>query len=305
MNLLLMVEEGAQHAAEGAEQAGAGAHHTPVLVEAINHAIGPATVPLQRAVMEPIYGLFGAHWTPPAPGHEIPEHVIFAFLTFLVCTLGLLLFRGTLSVDRPSNRQQMLEVAVTGVRGMLDDIVGPFGRRYLPIIGAFGIFILVSNLMGMIPELGAATSSINVTLGLGLISFGYYVSKGFQQQGLGYLKHFMGGLTSGALVIVGVIVFFFEVLSNFVRPATLGIRLFLNIFADHQIAGVFESISPWILPALLPIPLGLFVALVQTVVFIMLSMIYLAETVPHEEHDHDEHGEHASLAEHQAAIAGH
>ena len=71
------------------------------------------------------------------------------------------------------------------------------------------------------------------------------------------------------------------------------------------IACVFESISPWILPALLPIPLGLFVALVQTVVFIMLSMIYLAETVPHEEHDHDEHGEHGSLAEHQAAIAGH
>ena len=303
MNLLLMVQDTAEHAAEsGAADAG---HHTPYLVTLINNAIGPATVPIQRAIMEPIYGMFGAHWTPPAHGHEIPEHVIFAVLAFAVCTLGVLLFRGTLSVDRPSNRQQLLEVVVTGVRGMLDDIVGPFGRRYLPIIGAFGLFILVGNLMGMIPGLGAPTGSINVTLGLGLISFGYYVVKGFQQQGIGYLKHFMGGLTSGPLIIVGVVVFFFEILSNLVRPATLGIRLFLNIFADHQIAGVFESIMPWILPALLPIPLGLFVALVQTVVFIMLSMIYLSETVPHEEHDHDEHGEHGSLAEHQAAIAGH
>jgi F-type H+-transporting ATPase subunit a len=303
MNLLLMVEETAGHAAESAG-ADAG-HHTPWLVTWINGLIGPATVPNQRAIMETIYGLFGAHWTPPAHGQEIPEHVIFALLAFGICTLGLLLVRGTLSVDKPTNRQQLLEVVVTGVRGMLDDIVGPFGRRYLPIIGAFGLFILVGNLMGMVPGLGAPTGSINVTLGLGLISFAYYVSKGFQQQGLGYLKHFMGGLTSGPLVIVGIVVFFFEVLSNLVRPATLGIRLFLNIFADHQIGGVFESLVPWVVPALLPVPLGLFVALVQTVVFIMLSMIYLSETVPHEEHDHDEHGEHASLAEHQAAIAGH
>lgn len=304
MNLLLMIQEGAGHAAEGADGADA-ALHSPAIVTAINNAIGPATVPLQRAVMEPIYATFGAHWTPPEHGHEIPEHVIFALFTFVLCTLGLLLLRGTLSVDRPSNRQQLLEVAVTGVRGMLDDIVGPFGRKYLPIVGGFGIFILVSNLMGMIPGLGAATASINVTLGLGLIAFAYYIMKGFQQQGVGYLKHFMVGLTSGPLVVMGVVIFFFEVLSNLVRPATLGVRLFLNIFADHQIAGVFESIMPWVLPALLPIPLGLFVALVQTIVFMMLSMIYLSETVPHEEHDHDEHGEHASLAEHQAAIAGH
>lgn len=258
MNLWLAVAEGAS---EGAHGGGDGGGHGSLLVETINSVTGL----------------------------HLPEQVVLVVISLLVCTLGLYLFRGTLSVDKPSNGQQLLEVVVTGVRGMLDDIVGSYGQRYLPLIGAFAVFIFVSNIMGLIPGLGAPTGNINVTLALGIVSFGYYVFKGFQQQGIRYLKHFTGGLTSGPLLIVGVIVFFFEMISNFVRPFTLGIRLFLNIFADHQIGGAFEQIMPWILPIVLPLPLATFVAIVQTMVFIMLSMIYLAETVPHEEHDHDEH----------------
>ncbi len=304
MNLLLMLQEGAEHATEHAAEGGGEHGATPAIVTMINDVVGPATVPIQKAIMSPIYGLFGAHWTPPAHGEEIPAHVIFMLIAFLVCTVGLLLFRGTLSVDRPTNRQQLLEVFVDNIRGMLDDVVGPFGRRYLSVIGAFAVFILVGNLMGLIPGLGAATGSINVTLALGLISFAYYITRGFKQQGLSYLKHFTGGLT-GALLPLGLVIFVFEMLSNFIRPVTLGIRLFLNMFADHTIGGVFESIAPWIVPILLPLPLALFVALVQTMVFILLSMVYLSETVPHEEHDHDEHGEHKSYAEAHAAAGAH
>jgi F-type H+-transporting ATPase subunit a len=304
MNLFLtMLQEGAQHAAETAHGATGGGEHgtTPGWITWISTTIGPATVPLQKAIMTPIYGLFGANWTPPAHGEEIPAHVILAFLAFLICTVGLLLFRGTLSVDRPNNRQQFLEVVVTTIQGMLDDVVGPFGRRYLAVIGAFAVFIVVGNLMGIVPGLGAATGNINVTLALGIISFVYYMTRGFKQQGIGYLKHFTGGLT-GALLPLGFVIFFFEMISNFVRPVTLGVRLFLNMFADHTIGGVFETMTPWIVPILLPLPLAVFVALVQTMVFIMLSMVYLSETVPHEEHDHDEHGEHSSLAERQEAV---
>jgi F-type H+-transporting ATPase subunit a len=201
------------------------------------------------------------------------------------------LFRGTLSVDRPSTRQQILEVFVETVRGLLDEVVGPFGRRYLSVIGAFAVFILVGNLMGEMPGLAAPTGNINVTLALGVISFLYFFTRGFKQQGLGYLKHFTGGL-AGALLPLGLVIFFFEMLSTFIRPATLGLRLFLNMFADHTIAGVFEQISPWIVPILLPLPLAFFVAFVQTMVFCLLSMAYLAETVPHEHEDHDEHAAH-------------
>lgn len=299
MNLWLALAEGAEHA-EGAH---GGGHGAPWYVEAINNAIGPMTVPIQRVFMEPLYGLFGAHWEPPKHGEEIPAHVIYALMAFAVCTIGLYFFRGELSVDKPSKRQQILEVVVSGIQGMLDDVVGPYGRRYLPIIGGFAVFIFISNLMGMFPGLGAPTNNFNVTLALGLISFFYYVSMGFRQQGIGYLKHFMGGLDKGGLIIIGVVLFFFEILSNLIRPATLGLRLFLNIFIDHTVGEVFGGMMPWIVPVLLPIPLGFFVALVQTVIFIMLSMVYLSETVPHEEHDHDEHGEHASIAERHAAAA--
>lgn len=307
MSLWLAFQETVEHAEVVAEEASTAAEHAdPGWVVAINHAIGPYTVPIQKAIMTPIYSMFGATWHPPHHGHEIPAHVMLALLAFLLCTVGLYFFRGTLSVDKPTNRQQVLESVFEALRGMLDDIVGPYGRQYLPLIGAFAVFILVSNLMGMVPGIGAPTGNFNVTLALGLVSFGFYISRGFIQMGFGYLKHFMGGLDKGAFIIVGVIVFFFEVLSNLVRPFTLGLRLFLNIFADHQIGGVFESLVPWLVPVLLPVPLAAFVALVQTMVFIMLSMIYLAETVPHEEHDHDEHGDHhGSLAEHQIAVAAH
>ena len=85
MNILLMLQEGAEHAAEHSNAQG-GHGETPALVTAINSAIGPATVPVQRAIMEPIYGLFGAHWTPPAHGEEIPAHVIYMVIAFVVCT---------------------------------------------------------------------------------------------------------------------------------------------------------------------------------------------------------------------------
>lgn len=302
MNLLLMMQEGAnaaEHAAENAEGHAEGAYR---VVELTNAGLGPLALQIEKLVMPPLASLFGAHWTPPPASEAIPPHVVFAVIAFVVCTLGLWAFRGTLSVDKPSTRQQVLEVFVETVRGLLDDVVGPFGRRYLSVIGAFSVFILVGNLMGEVPGLAAPTGNINVTLALGFVSFVYYVTRGFKQQGFGYLKHFTGGLT-GALLPLGMVIFFFEILSNFIRPVTLGIRLFLNMFADHTIAGVFEQLAPWIVPILLPLPLAFFVAFVQTMVFCLLSMVYLSETVPHEEHDHDEHGHHASLAEAQAAAA--
>lgn len=308
MRVLALMQHGVENAAEAGRDTAAAPHgggHGEVspIVTAINDAIGPATVPLQRAVMEPIYGLFGGHWTPPAHGEEIPAHVVMAVIAFLVCTLGLWLLRGTLSVDNPSSRQQLLEVLVGNIRGMLDEVVGPYGRRYLAVIGTFAVFILVANLMGLFPFLEAPTGNFNVPLALGICSVGYYIATGVRQQGVGYLKHFTGGIGGGLLAPLAAVIFVIEVVSNFIRPVTLGVRLFLNMFADHTIGGIFSGLMPWFVPILLPIPLATFVALIQTLVFIVLSMVYLSETVPHEEHDHDEHGEHRSLAERQAAHA--
>lgn len=282
----------AEHAAESAHEA------EPWLVEQANHIFGPAVLKLEQAIMPSIYGLFGKQWHEPAHGELIiPEHVVWVVLLFVICVAGVLLLRGRLSVDRPSKGQQLLEVIVEQLRGLLDQVIGPYGKRYLPVIGSFAVFILIGNLMGFIPGLGAPTESINVTGALGLTAFLYYIVMGFRQQGIRYLKHFTGGLSGVMLMVLGWLIFMVDILSNCVRPVTLSLRLFVNMFADHQIGGTFYRLAPVLVP-IFTIVLGLFVAFVQTFIFIMLSMVYLSETVPHEEHDTEEHGHEAAAEAH-------
>jgi len=282
--------------AQQTAHSGAGAHHVPWIVEQVNHLFGGPVYSIQKAIMPSIYGMVGARWHGD-PTMPIPTHVVMALIAALICTVGLYLFRGKLSVDNPSNRQQLLETIVLQIRGMLEQIVGPYGRNYIAVIGTFAVFILVSNLMGLIPGLVAPTVSINVTGALGLTSFIYYMTRGFKQNGVAYLKHFVGGLTGVLLIAVGPIIFIVELVSNFVRPVTLSVRLFVNLFADEKIGEAFSNIFP----LLLPVPtliLAVFVAIVQTFIFIVLSMVYLSETVPHEEHEHGEHGETAHAGAH-------
>lgn len=276
------------------------AHAEPLIVEWVNHTFGPAVLAAQKSIMPPIYGLFGAEWHPADPTHGeliIPAHVIWTIILMIIAVVGILLLRGRRSVDRPSKGQQFLEVIVEQIRGLLDQVIGPYGRRYVPVIGGFAIFILIGNLMGLIPGLGAPTENINVTGALGLTSFLYYIGTGFRQQGIGYLKHFTGGLTGALLPTIGILIFFVEIISNSVRPVTLSLRLFVNMYADHQIAGAFLGMVPYLVP-IFTIVLGVFVSLVQTFIFIMLSMVYLSETVPHEEHDDEGHGHAQEAAAH-------
>jgi F-type H+-transporting ATPase subunit a len=256
----MMFWQEAAHSAAGAEHGGGSEHHVSWVAEQVNHLVG----------------------------HEVPEHLVMVMVSVLICTVGIWLFRGNLSIDNPSYRQQILEGFVLQVRGIIDQTIGPVGRKYLPVVGAFAVFILLSNLMGLIPIFKAPTVSLNVTLALGLTSFFYYMGMGFKQQGVGYLKHFMGGLTSGPMVVFGALLFGIELLSNCLRPATLGVRLFINIFADEQLAeAISANVVAWGLPSVLMF-LATFVAFVQTFVFVVLSVVYLGETVPHGDH-HDDH----------------
>jgi F-type H+-transporting ATPase subunit a len=293
---LLQHEAAGEHATEATGH-GAG-HAEPWLVEAANHYLGPVVLSIERVIMPPVYGLFGATWHAPAPGELIiPEHVVWTIALFIICVALVLLLRGKLSVDRPSKGQQFLEVAVEQIRGLLDQVIGPYGRRYVPVVGSFGLFILIGNLMAQIPGLGAPTENINVTGALGITSFLYYIGSGFRQQGIRYLKHFTGGLSGAMLFAMGWLIFVVEILSNTVRPVTLSLRLFVNMYADQQIGVSFLGLVAPLVP-LFTIVLGVFVAFVQTFIFIMLSMVYLSETVPHDDHDHDEpaHG-HEAVAE--------
>src|SRR6185295_19727681 len=141
------------------------------------------------------------------------------------------ILKGKLSEDEPGGGQQTLEASVLSVRGMLEDIVGPHGLQYFPVVMTFAVLILVSNLMGFFPLFISPTSATSVTFALGLASFLYYQYIGIKENGIfGHLKHF-----AGPIWWISPLIFAIELISNFIRPFTLGIRLFANLFADEQV----------------------------------------------------------------------
>jgi F-type H+-transporting ATPase subunit a len=189
---------------------------------------------------------------------------------------------------------------VLAIRNLLVDNVGQHGLHYFPVIATFGILILISNLMGLVPGLMSPTAHTSVTFALGITSFVYYNAVGIRENGLvGHLKHF-----AGPIPWLAVLMFPIELISNLVRPMSLGIRLFGNLFGDEQILGTIGNLAgdlfgamglppaPWLLPVLI-MPLSLFVAFMQTFIFVLLSVIYISEVShgPHEEgHGAESHG---------------
>ncbi|MCC6619651.1 MAG: F0F1 ATP synthase subunit A [Deltaproteobacteria bacterium] len=158
--------------------------------------------------------------------------------------------------------------------------------RFLPLVTAAAVFILISNLLGLVPGFVPPTQNLNTTLALGIIAFVYYNYQGIRQVGLlKYLKHFLGPLLPLAPLILVI-----EIISHCVRPLSLGLRLMGNMFGDHQVLFIFMSFG---LP-LIPLPLmalGLMVCIVQTVVFTLLFIVYLSLATEDHDHGHEEHGE--------------
>ena len=163
-------------------------------------------------------------------------------------------------------------------------------------MATFAVLILISNLMGLIPVFMAPTASVNVTFALGVTSFIYYNYVGISENGiLNHLKHFAGPKLPWFMFIVTILIFCIELISNTIRPFTLGVRLFANMFSDEQVFGQITNLYPPITQFLVPLPLtllGVFVAFVQTLVFTLLSMIYISE-VSHAPHDHQHGGVHS------------
>ena len=183
---------------------------------------------------------------------------------------------------------------------MIVSIIGEHGFRHFPVVATFGILILVSNLMGHFPMFMSPTASVNVTFALGISSFVYYNYVGISENGLfGHIAHFAGPKLPLLMFPITILIFFIEIISNSIRPFTLGVRLFANMFSDEQVFVQITNLAPpfthFILPLVLTL-LGVFVAFVQAFVFTLLSMIYIGE-VSHAPHDHDDEHEHETHGE--------
>ncbi|MDQ3635901.1 MAG: F0F1 ATP synthase subunit A [Aridibacter sp.] len=285
-----------------AEGGAGGEHHTPLIVEFINHYFGKPVHEFQLAFTRPIWDFLFSYigTTPEAVFGEytvenaIPWYTIM-FVIACILSIGVIwIFKGKLSEDDPHHGQLTLEAGFLSIRDLLVNSIGEHGYKYFPVVATFAVLVLISNLMGLFPLFMSPTAHINVTFALGLTSFIYYNYVGINENGLiNHLKHFAGPqLPLLMALIITPLIFTIELISNLIRPLTLAIRLFANMFADEQIAlqisGLFAPFSQYFLPVLI-MPLAVFVAFVQTLVFTLLSMIYISEVShpPHDEH-HEE-----------------
>ncbi|PIE89212.1 MAG: ATP synthase F0 subunit A [Acidobacteria bacterium] len=204
------------------------------------------------------------------------DHAIAAGITFFFIMLIVLALKSKIKLI-PGPFQQLIEVVVQGLSGMLEDNIGPQGKKYLPLIGTLAFFIFISNLLGMIPTFSSATGNFNTTVACALIVFVYYNYQGFKEHGLGYLKHFAGPIIWLAPLMIPI-----EIISHLARPFSLSVRLFGNISGEHIVTAVFYTqLVPWLVPV--PIMfIGLLAAFLQTFVFIMLTQIYIAGAIAHD-----------------------
>ncbi len=202
----------------------------------------------------------------------------------VLVALGILATRNLKMV--PGRLQNVAEMAVESLSGMARNVIGPGYEKHVPLIGTVFLYILVMNLIGLIPIFKSPTSNLSITLALGLTVFFYVQYIGIRSNGLwGYIKHFAGPIPA-----VAILMFPIELVSELAKPFTLAVRLFGNIFGEDTVIVVLAYLSATLLPKWLPIPfqfpillLDLLVYFVQALVFTMLTCVYLSLMSHHEE----------------------
>src|SRR5258706_3072364 len=179
--------------------------------------------------------------------------------------------------------RNVAEWFVEVITGIARSAIPEQAERYVPLLATFFAFILLANVLGLVPGFAPPTSSFNITIALGCVSFGAYHAYGVKAQGLvKYLRHFLG-----PLLLLAPLMLVIEIFSHAFRPVSLGVRLYANMFADHTVIEIFTDLTHFLIPVAF-YALGFFVCIVQSFVFTMLSAIYISGAVGHghEEHHH-------------------
>jgi F-type H+-transporting ATPase subunit a len=225
----------------------------------------------------PVTGLLRAlHIDPEYPQAPITNSVAMQLLVFLFLIVLFVLVRSRLSVDKPGALQHVFEGAQGLVEGQSQEIIGHHSEQFTPFLMTLAFFILACNLLGLIPGFESPTAVPIVPLGCAICAFVYYQSQGFKHHGIAYLKHFMGPMWWLAIIMIPI-----EIISHLARMLSLTVRLYANMFAGDMVTMVFFSLVPIGVPVLF-LGLHLGVSLLQTYIFILLTMVYLAGAVAEE-----------------------
>ena len=217
--------------------------------------------------------------------------LIILFAAGLVVRRRLATTEAGLLPDEGFSIRNVFEILVEMMADQGRSIIGEGYRSYFPLVGTIFFFILIGNIMGLVPGLGEpATGNVNTAAAWAIISFTTYNYVGIKKHGFNYISHFMGpafwqptigGKTYHVRVLMPIFLPL-EILLHFARVITLTVRLVANMFADHAVVVVWISLVPIVVPAVF-LGLGLFVAFLQAFVFALLTMIYigLALDEPH------------------------
>jgi F-type H+-transporting ATPase subunit a len=236
----------------------------------------------------------------------IPDHVTYTWIVMGI--LAVVAFVASRRVELvPRGVQNFMEVILEQFVKLIDEVIGPPGRRYLPLIATLGLFIATSNLMGLVPGTAVPTASLNTTAACALIVFFTYHWVGIRAQGLlPYLRHFAGPVPA----LLKPLMFVIEVISHLARPLSLSLRLFGNMLAGHILLAIFffmigfDGLLGWALSGSLAglviglpaslltmafvvgflMPLKILVAFLQAFIFVMLTMLYIAAALEEAEH---------------------
>ena len=243
----------------------------------------------------------------------VPDHVLYTWVVMIVL-IGVAFAASRRVALVPRGAQNFVEVVLEQFIQMIDDVIGPEGRRYLPLIATLGLFILAGNLIGLVPGMNGPTTNLNTTAACALVTFFAYHYIGIKKQGLGhYLKHFMGPVPALAPLMIPI-----EIISHLARPLSLTLRLFGNMVGGHILLAIIfflmglDGLIGWALSGSAAgavvggvgglvmvvftvgflFPLKLLVSFLQAFIFVMLTMLYIAGAIEGAEHHGEQHAEH-------------
>lgn len=214
---------------------------------------------------------------------NIPQYMLSAIMiAVLLVALSLLTF-GRKKTDElviPEPRftlRNLLELILAFLVSLAEDIIGHKAKKYVPLLATCFIFILFMNLLGLVPGFVPPTDQMNITVGLAVVIFLSTHYYGVKENGIAYFKHFLGPVWWMAPIMLPI-----EIISHLARPMSLSLRLFGNITGDHLVLGIFLGLVPFVVPSIF-YGLGVFISFMQAFIFTVLSMIYIAGAVAHEE----------------------
>ena len=214
----------------------------------------------------------------------LPMPAAYHWTDWFVCEILVVLFiliffgflKSRLSVDRPGKIQHTFEVIYEFVHASAEEVVGHGGAKYTAFFGTIFLFILLMNVLGLIPGFVSPTGSPQVPLGLAVATFLFYHATGLRSNGSGYIKQFLGPMLLLAPLMLPI-----EFVSHFARPLSLTVRLWANMFAGEQVYLTFLGLTKLLIPVIF-IGLHLFVSILQAYIFMLLAMVYVGGAVSHE-----------------------